>query len=348
MNRTRMVVLDYIQQNGGFKTHKKKARKDVFKGKKKKYSFQKKKSKMSFSSSATKTIRVFTDGSVLFNVRSKIGGIGGIGVYFEDSTFQHLQCSEAFLCAPVTNIRAEIFACIRCVEQVLRYMDTHSIDDKWTIRIITDSEFFINVMTKWIEGWKRKNWKKADGDDVQNIDLIYWFDSLLHIHRDRIRVEYQHVKSHRDPPKMKDSEEYANWYGNHQADTLARKASMQQHKMMGGQLEITTTDSTQPSEKPASSTKKASFSKKKKGNASTTDQLEQHMQLLSASNSSTSVSASKQRSHSADRNIGASAPVYRTHHEPSIMDTVVTSKRDKKFKSKRITDFWNGSVDLTE
>ena len=186
-------------------------------------------------------INVFTDGSALFNVRSKIGGIGGVGVYFENLPAR-FHVSEPFLCAPVTNIRAEIYACIRAIEQVLIWIEEQmkggEVQMKWKVHIYTDSEFFINVMTKWIEGWKRKDWKKADGKDVLNVDLIYWYDALLKIHRDKIMVEYHHVKAHQKEPKDKSSEMYRLWQGNHRADQMARNASMHQFKMMGGSLPV--------------------------------------------------------------------------------------------------------------
>ncbi len=37
--------------------------------------------------------------------------------------------------------------------------------------IHTDSQFWINVITKWAEGWKRRGWRKADGE-VKNLDIV--------------------------------------------------------------------------------------------------------------------------------------------------------------------------------
>jgi ribonuclease HI len=176
---------------------------------------------------------IYTDGSVLFNVRSKIGGIGGIGVYFESLDIPNI--SEPFLCAPITNIRAEIFACIRGLESIIKYIEKKG-KKKSVIHIYTDSEFFINVMTKWIGVWKRKDWKKADGEDVLNVDLIYWFDALIRMNIDILEIQYHHVKAHKDEPREKESEEYRYWKGNKIADQLAKDASMYQYRMMGGDL----------------------------------------------------------------------------------------------------------------
>lgn len=37
--------------------------------------------------------------------------------------------------------------------------------------IHTDSEFWINVLTKWASGWKAKGWKKANGE-IANLELV--------------------------------------------------------------------------------------------------------------------------------------------------------------------------------
>lgn len=37
-------------------------------------------------------------------------------------------------------------------------------------RIYTDSEFWINVITKWAQGWEAKGWTKKGG--IKNLDLV--------------------------------------------------------------------------------------------------------------------------------------------------------------------------------
>lgn len=37
--------------------------------------------------------------------------------------------------------------------------------------IYTDSEFWINVITKWASGWEAKGWKKKGGE-IKNLDLV--------------------------------------------------------------------------------------------------------------------------------------------------------------------------------
>ena len=37
--------------------------------------------------------------------------------------------------------------------------------------IHTDSEFWINVLTKWAEGWKARDWKKSKGE-IMNLEIV--------------------------------------------------------------------------------------------------------------------------------------------------------------------------------
>ncbi len=37
--------------------------------------------------------------------------------------------------------------------------------------IFTDSEFWINVITKWAAGWEAKGWKKKGGE-IKNLELV--------------------------------------------------------------------------------------------------------------------------------------------------------------------------------
>lgn len=39
-------------------------------------------------------------------------------------------------------------------------------------KIHTDSEFWINVITKWAPGWREKGWKKSSKGEIQNLDLV--------------------------------------------------------------------------------------------------------------------------------------------------------------------------------
>lgn len=45
--------------------------------------------------------------------------------------------------------------------------------------ILCDSQYVINCITKWMPGWKRKGWRKADGKPVLNVDLLKDIDQAI-------------------------------------------------------------------------------------------------------------------------------------------------------------------------
>lgn len=47
------------------------------------------------------------------------------------------------------------------------------------LHILCDSQYVINSITKWMPGWKRKGWRKADGKPVLNVDLLKELDREL-------------------------------------------------------------------------------------------------------------------------------------------------------------------------
>lgn len=46
------------------------------------------------------------------------------------------------------------------------------------VKILTDSQFTINCMTKWISTWKKKNWKLAAGGPVKNKEELIVLDGI--------------------------------------------------------------------------------------------------------------------------------------------------------------------------
>lgn len=99
-----------------------------------------------------RTMRVFfTDGSASPNP-----GPGGYAVVEGDKPVA--LGSEA---GDTTNIRMEGFAIIAALK----------LADGEQCEIQTDSEFWINVITKWAPGWAAKGWRKSGGP-IKNLELV--------------------------------------------------------------------------------------------------------------------------------------------------------------------------------
>lgn len=65
--------------------------------------------------------------------------------------------------AHTTNIRMEGLA----LRDAIKYVK--STDD--SAEIHTDSEFWVNVLTKWAPTWERNNWTKKNGP-IKNLELV--------------------------------------------------------------------------------------------------------------------------------------------------------------------------------
>lgn len=64
------------------------------------------------------------------------------------------------------------------------------------LHVLCDSQYVINSVTKWMPGWKRKGWRKADGKPVLNRDLLERLDAALQGRA----VTFEWVKGHAGHP----------------------------------------------------------------------------------------------------------------------------------------------------
>ena len=83
-----------------------------------------------------------------------------------------------------TNNQGELMAVIDLLEAT-----AHLGED---LHIFCDSQYVINAVTKWMPGWKRKGWRKADGAPVLNRELLERLDRALQGRRYR----FEWVKGH--------------------------------------------------------------------------------------------------------------------------------------------------------
>ncbi len=85
----------------------------------------------------------------------------------------------------ITNNICEFIAIAKAIE----YYKSLKIENSLTI--YSDSEYCMNCLTKWINGWMSKGWKKADGKPVQNVGYIKYILSI-----GDGKVSFVHVKAH--------------------------------------------------------------------------------------------------------------------------------------------------------
>jgi len=168
--------------------------------------------------------KIFIDGSNTdqsTTVREKHLRKGGIGIYHPES---NTRITEPFPLSNPTNIRAEWWASIRALKWVLQETEERGVQEQAKIKVIlySDCQNVIDSMTKWISGWKRRGWKKSDGNPVLNKELIVELDNLI---TNRLPLTtFIKVKAHQKRPK--DPSKVWLWKGNFIADKLAEEGRM--------------------------------------------------------------------------------------------------------------------------
>ncbi|MDV8000928.1 ribonuclease HI family protein [Rhodococcus sp. IEGM 1408] len=119
------------------------------------------------------TIIAAADGSALGNP-----GPAGWAWYIDDERWRCGGWSRG------TNNQGELAAVLDLLRQT-----AHSDEP---LHVLCDSQYVINSVTKWMAGWKRKGWKKADGKPVLNVEVMKALDEAM---RGR-QVTFEWVKGH--------------------------------------------------------------------------------------------------------------------------------------------------------
>jgi ribonuclease HI len=130
-------------------------------------------------------MKLYTDGSASPNP-----GPGGFAVV--ENRKPVVLGSEA---GDTTNIRMEGLALCAA----MKYTNGRECE------IYTDSEFWINVITKWSPGWREKGWKKKGGE-IKNLDIVQQALSLYEVSK----VKLVWVRGHEGDEGNELADEWAN------------------------------------------------------------------------------------------------------------------------------------------
>ena len=130
-------------------------------------------------------ITYYTDGSASPNP-----GPGGFAVIRDLKP--HILGSED---GQTTNIRMEGKALIAAIQDAG--------DD--SAEVYTDSEFWINVVTKWAPGWQARGWTKKGGE-IKNLDIV---QELFELYTNS-NVDLKWVRGHEGDEGNELADEWAN------------------------------------------------------------------------------------------------------------------------------------------
>ena len=136
---------------------------------------------------------IHTDGSCLRNP----GGAGGWAAVIETTATGAVE-EKSGDDPETTNNRMELTAAL---------MALSAVPEGARVALYTDSQYLKNAFTKfWLPAWKKRGWKKADGEPVLNQDLWVQLDAAFAARQ----VQFHWVKGHAGNPR------------NERCDVLAR------------------------------------------------------------------------------------------------------------------------------
>lgn len=127
-----------------------------------------------------KHIVIYTDGACRGNP-----GPGGWGVLMLYSHHRKILSGAE---QHTTNNRMELMGAIQALA---------SLREPCKIDLYTDSQYVQKGISEWLEGWKKRQWKKADKSPVKNADLWEWLDKESSRHE----VKWHWVKGHSGHPE---------------------------------------------------------------------------------------------------------------------------------------------------
>lgn len=166
-----------------------------------------------------KKIVVFTDGSCSGN--GKKNSYGGIGIHFPNKELNDV--SKVYRKGYCTNQKTELFAILTAIRYIKQNIGLKNVK----VLIKTDSEYSINCVTRWVNGWIKNGWKTKNDTDVANKEFI----EPIYKYYKKYDIEFEHVEAHTGY----DDDDSV---GNDKADKLATKATEKAIRESGGKCSI--------------------------------------------------------------------------------------------------------------
>ena len=99
-----------------------------------------------------------------------------------------------------TNNRMELQGAIEALKRALAHRED-------VVFLYSDSKYVVDGMEKWVPGWKRRGWKKADKKTPENMDLWRELEGLS---GGFSRLHFRWVKGHGGHPQNEWCDHLAN------------------------------------------------------------------------------------------------------------------------------------------
>jgi ribonuclease HI len=122
-------------------------------------------------------VTIYTDGSWRGSLRA-----GGYAAFITDQFGHCMLVGDGIMNTTIS--RMELSAMVTGLSYLI---------DGCDVTLISDSQYACNIVNKWLYNWNRNNYKKQDGTDVANQDIL----TQLQFHKQRMHsVKAIWVKSH--------------------------------------------------------------------------------------------------------------------------------------------------------
>lgn len=133
------------------------------------------------------TLYIYTDGACSGNP-----GPGASAYLIKDDAGDEVSKGVKVIDTETTNQRTELGAAILALQDVYKKGINGC-----RIVLYSDSEYLVNGITKWLDGWKQKGWKTASKKPVSNTDLWTKLDKFNHLYP----ITWVWVKGHDGHPE---------------------------------------------------------------------------------------------------------------------------------------------------
>ncbi len=134
---------------------------------------------------STPKLELYTDGACTGNP----GPGGWAFILLDPATGAVVERSDGE--PDTTNNRMELLSVI---EGLLAIEAEHG---RAEIDLYSDSQYVINGLNEWIDGWKARGWKRPRNQPIKNLELWKQLDELRHRHR----LNAHWIRGHNDHPE---------------------------------------------------------------------------------------------------------------------------------------------------
>ncbi len=97
-----------------------------------------------------------------------------------------------------TNNRMELQGAIEGIKSLLEYFEEQNLPASTEVRLVSDSKYVLDGISKWVPGWKARGWKKADKKEPENVERWKTLDELV---GELSNISYEWVRGHQGHPQ---------------------------------------------------------------------------------------------------------------------------------------------------